>query len=89
MVDSAISRYLAEIGRAGGRKSKRYLGREQAQRMVRVREARRAYREFQDRCFWSSPVDLKVAEADIPWIIEQLRRHGGRTGWERADKLCR
>ena len=89
MVKGAISRYMAEIGRRGGRKSKRVLGREQAQRMVRIREARRAYREFHDRCFWSSPMELAVTEADIPWIIEQLRRHGGWSGWERADRLCR
>ena len=88
-MNTVISRYMARIGREGGCKSRRVLGREQALRMVRIREARRAYREFHDRCFWSSPVDLKIIEADIPWVIEQLRRHGGRPGWERAERLCR
>ncbi|MGC9452992.1 MAG: hypothetical protein ACP5I4_16265 [Oceanipulchritudo sp.] len=80
---------MAEIGRTGGRKSRRHLDRDQARGMVRIREARKAYRQFHDRCFWSSPADLKITEADIPWVIDQLRRHGGRTGWERADHLCR
>lgn len=88
-MDKVISRYMAKIGREGGRRSRRVLGREQALRMVRIREACRAYREFRDRCFWSSPMELKIKEADIPWVIEQLRRHGGRPGWERAERLCR
>jgi hypothetical protein len=89
MVNQAVSRYMAEIGRTGGRKSRRQLDRDQAQKMVRIREARRAYREFHDRCFWSSPPDFQVMEQDLPWVIEQLRRHGGRSGWERAERLCR
>lgn len=89
MVNPIISRYMAEIGRAGGRKSRRRLDREKAHEMVLIREARRAYRQFHSRCFWSSPVDLQVRAADIPWVIEQLRRHGGRAGWERAERLCR
>jgi hypothetical protein len=80
---------MAEIGRAGGRKSRRRLDAEQARRMVRIREARRAYREFHDRCFWGNPTDLRIIERDIQWVIEQLRRHGGRAGWERAERLCR
>jgi hypothetical protein len=79
---------MAEIGRAGGRKSHRRLDAEQARKMVRIREARRAYRDFHNHCFWSSPRDLRIVEADIPWVIEQLRRHGGRSGWERAERLC-
>ncbi len=88
MVDPTISQYLATIGRSGGRKSRRKLDRKQARTMVRIREARRAFRAFHDCCFWSSPVDLKVMESDIPWVIQQLRRHGGRSGWERAERLC-
>jgi hypothetical protein len=88
MVDPTISRYMAQIGRAGGRKSRRTLGPEDARRMVRIREARRAFREFHTRCFWSSPPDLIITGADVPWVIEQLRSHGGRAGWERAERLC-
>jgi hypothetical protein len=89
MVNSAVARYMADIGRTGGRKSRRQLDRHQAQKMVRIREARRAFREFHARCFWSSPPDFQVMEQDLPWVIEQLRRHGGRAGWERAERLCR
>lgn len=89
MMNPTISRYMAEIGRTGGRKSRRKLDGEQARQMVRIREARRAFREFHDRCFWSSPPDFRVMQQDIPWVIEQLRRHGGRAGWERAERLCR
>jgi hypothetical protein len=71
---------MAEIGRAGGRKSRRRLDAEQARKMVRIREARRAYWEFHGRCFWSNPTDLRINEQDIPWVIDQLRRHGGRSG---------
>ena len=88
MVNPTISRYMAEIGRAGGRKSRRRLDREQARKMVRIREARRAYREFHETCFWSGPRDLEITDVDIPWVIVQLRRHGGRSGWERAERLC-
>jgi len=88
MVDPTISRYMAEIGRTGGLKSRRRLDREQARRMVRIREARRAFREFHNCCFWSSPKELQVMEEDLPWVIDQLRRHGGKAGWERAERLC-
>ncbi len=56
--------------------------------MVRVREARRAYRRFHAQCFWSSPPELEIGAADIQWVAEGLRRHGGRTAWEVAAKLC-
>ncbi|MGC9453095.1 MAG: hypothetical protein ACP5I4_16815 [Oceanipulchritudo sp.] len=89
MVEANISRYLATIGRKGGLKSRRTLGPDQARAMVRIREARRAYREFHDTCFWSNPPGFEVREQDIPWVIEQLKAHGGAEGWERARRLCR
>ena len=87
-MSDAIHEYLSEIGRRGGRVSRRHLSSEDARRMVRVREARRAYRRFHAQCFWSSPPDLSIGEEDIPWICEGLRRHGGRCAWETAAKLC-
>jgi hypothetical protein len=81
--------YLAEIGRRGGRKSKRALTAEEARAMVAVREARRAYRRFYAQCFWSYAPNLQITSADVAWIAEQLRRHGGREAWEVAAKLCR
>jgi hypothetical protein len=88
-MDSAIREYLAEIGRRGGRASRRTLSPAQAREMVRVREARRAYRRFHAQCFWSYAPDLRIAAADVPWVAEQLRRHGGREAWEVAARLCR
>lgn len=89
MVNKEISAYMAKIGRAGGRKSKRILASDHARQMVRVREARKAFRDFHDSCFWSSPPGYQVSMADIEWVVEQLQRHGGRAGWERAERLCR
>ena len=84
-----IRSYLAEIGRRGGRKSRRKLSPDEARRMVRVREARRAYRRFHAQCFWSSPPDLVIGSDDVAWVGERLMRHGGREAWILGAKLCR
>ena len=84
-----IHAYLAEIGRRGGRKSRRSLDSETARAMVKVREARRAYRRFHTRCFWSYDLGFVVGPEDVAWVVEQLRKHGGREEWEIAGKLCR
>jgi len=83
-----VSAYLADIGRRGGRKSRRTLDPETARAMVRVREARRAFRRFQAECFWSFDPDYVVGQTDVAWVVEQLRKHGGREAWEVAGKLC-
>jgi hypothetical protein len=57
--------------------------------MVRVREARRAYRRFHAKCFWSFDPDYRIGLSDVAWVAEQLRKHGGRDAWEAAEKLCR
>lgn len=57
--------------------------------MVRVREARRAFRRFYGPCFWHMREDLKVGLEDIPEIVRGLRTHGGREGFILAAKLCR
>ena len=88
-MDPKIRRYFASIGSRGGRRSRRQLSPEQARAMVRVREARRAYRAFYARCFWSSPPDLVITAADVPWVAEQLMRHGGREAWRKGAALCR
>ena len=84
-----MRRYLAEIGRRGGKKSRRVLDGATARSMVRLREARRLYRRFHARCFWSHDPDFVPAMADIPWVARQLMTHGGREGWEAGAKLCR
>ena len=88
-MDENVTRYLAEIGRKGGKKSRRKLDSEVARDMVRVREARRAYRDFHPMCFWSFDPIYKVSADDVPWVADQLMKHGGRKGWEIGAKLSR
>jgi hypothetical protein len=88
-MDGKVRAYLAEIGRRGGRKSRRTLDPAAARAMVKVREARRAYRRFHTRCFWSYDPELVVGPEDVAWVAEQLRKHGGREAWEIAGRLCR
>ena len=88
-MNSTLRSYLAEIGRRGGRKSRRALSPDEARRMVRVREARRAYRRFHAQCFWSYPPDLVIGVDDVPWVAEQLMRNGGDEAWAVGAKLCR
>jgi hypothetical protein len=57
--------------------------------MVRVREARRAYARFHARCFWSFAPDRVITLADVPFVADQLMKHGGREGWEIGARLCR
>jgi hypothetical protein len=57
--------------------------------MVRLREARRAFRDFQTSCFWSFDPDRRIVAADIPWIVSELKKNGGRGAWEAAARLCR
>lgn len=84
-----ISRYLAEIGRRGGTKSRRTLDQATAREMVRVREARRAFRRFRASCFWSYKADLLVSRDDVAWVAEQLMKHGNREAWRVGSRLCR
>lgn len=84
-----VRAYLAEIGRRGGKRSRRGLPPETARQMVRLREARRAFARFHTRCFWSCPKTYLVSAADIPWVARQLMTHGGREGWEIGARLCR
>jgi hypothetical protein len=84
-----VRRYLSDIGRRGGQRSRRRLDPDTARRMVRVREAKRAFRRFRTRCFWSFDPDYPIREQDIPWVADLLMRFGGREGWTLGAKLCR
>lgn len=86
---SEIRRYLAEIGRRGGTKSRRTLDRATARDMVRVREARRAFKRFRTSCFWSYKPDLVVTRDDVAWVADQLMKHGNREAWRIGSRLCR
>ena len=88
-MNDEVRRYMSRIGRKGGRRSRRVLDPETARLMVRVREARRAFRRFHSRCFWSYDPDYVIREADIPWVADLLMRFGGREGWDLGARLCR
>jgi len=88
-MDRPIREYLSEIGRRGGRKSRRVLLPGVARDMVKVREARRLYRRFHAQCFWSFDRNYRIGTKDVTWVAEQLRKHGGREAWEAAVRLCR
>jgi hypothetical protein len=88
-MDAQIRKWMAEIGRRGGRKSRRQLSPEEARSMVRVREARRAYRRFHTQCFWSFDPDYPIGAADVAWVAEQLMKNGGRAAWQKGASLCR
>lgn len=84
-----MTRYLAAIGRKGGMKSRRVLSAETARQMVLVREARRAYRRFHSRCFWSFDPRYRITLDDVSWVGQRLMSYGGREGWNVGAKLCR
>lgn len=87
-MDPGTRKYLASIGRKGGQKSRRVLSAADARLMVRIREARRAYREFHTSCFWSFDPDYLVTEKDVPWVASRLMEFGGRDGWALGTRLC-
>ena len=86
---TSIRRYLARIGSRGGRKSRRALDSETARTMVKVREARRAFRRFRSMCFWSYRSDLVIGAGDVAWVAEQLMKCGNREAWRVGVRLCR
>ena len=88
-MNSEVRRYLAEIGRRGGRRSRRELDPETARAMVRVREARRAYRRFYSTCFCSYRKDLEIGPNDVDWVVETLKKNGDMRAWRAAVRLCR
>ena len=88
-MDPKVRAYMSAIGRRGGQSSRRRLTPEQARNMVRVREARRAYKTFYARCFWSYDPNYVVTSKDVDWVAKQLMKLGDREAWELGSKLCR
>ena len=88
-MDKNIRLYLAKIGSLGGKKSRRVLPSETARNMVCLREAKRAFKKFHASCFWSFDPYYPISVSDIPWIINELRKNGGRSAWDAAAHLCR
>lgn len=87
-MDKTIREYFARIGKVGGQRSKRKLSPESAKKMVCVREARRAFKKYQSRCFWSFDPEYRVTINDVDWVAEQLMKHGDREAWLLGSKLC-
>jgi hypothetical protein len=58
-------------------------------RQYRLELARQAFKEFYAQCFWSSNPDHQIVEADLPWIIRNLRQNGGHRGYRIVAELCR
>ncbi len=87
-MDKSIVKYLSQIGRRGGLKSRRTLSSEHARDMVRVREARRAFKIFKTKCFWSFDPDYKITAKDLPWVIEQIKKHGTKEVIPWIKRLC-
>ena len=79
----------ADAGRLGGLRSRRHLSPEAARAMVKVREARKLYRAYHTTCFWWARPDLVIGMADIAWVADGLRKHGGRDAWRAAARLER
>lgn len=88
-MDRTTRRYMARIGSVGGRRSRRSLETDEARAMVQIREARRAFRRFHTRAFWSFDPGYRVTARDVPWVAERLMTYGGREGWEIGARLCR
>ncbi len=88
-MDQIIRNYMSRIGQRGGRKSRRALAPDVAKDMVRLREARKAFRDFFATCFWFAKSEYRITLDDIPWVAEQLMKHGGHEGWKRGSRLCR
>lgn len=53
----------------------------------RLKLARDVYQRFHARCFWQSPRDLEITEDRIPFVIDGLRKNGGRDGFKLAEYL--
>ncbi len=85
---TSVRKYLAEIGARGGRKSRRALTPSAARSMVRIREARKAFKRYRTRCFWWADPSLRIGADDVAWVAEQLMKHGDREAFQLGAKLC-
>jgi hypothetical protein len=82
-----VKAYLRGIGAKGGRKSRRRLDSAQARRMVAVREARRAFRDYKTQCFWSFDPQWTIHEEQVPLVIQTLRNEGDAQAFSLAKRL--
>ena len=57
--------------------------------MLKVREARKAFRKYHAQCFRSYRPDHEINLGDVPWVAEQLMKQGNREAWRLGAELCR
>jgi hypothetical protein len=89
-----VRAYFAEIGRRGGRKSRRRLSSELARDMVRMREVRRLFdlekliASYREQCLWFLRPDyLPKTTKELLDVLDWIERYGDRTGYERAGEI--
>ena len=87
-MDDKIRFYFAEIGAKGGKKSKRLLDPLDAKLMVKIREARKAYKNYYTRCFWSYDPNIQIGKDDLSWVAEKLEKYGDLHAWKLSKKIC-
>jgi hypothetical protein len=68
-------------------KSRRTLDPQTARKMVRVREARRAYLRFRTSCFWSYRHDVHIGLEDVEWVADTLMKNGNLEAWKVGRSL--
>ncbi len=88
-MNRSVKNYLSQIGQKGGRKSRRELSSQDARQMVKVREAKKAYKLFYAQCFWSYDPAYKISGKDLEWVAGELMKNGNRIAYEIGYKLCR
>jgi hypothetical protein len=86
---SPVKAYLAQIGSQGGKKSRRVLTPAQAKRMVAVREARKAFRQYRHEYFWSYRDDMTIRFHEVPFVFNGLKAEGNRETFEMGRRLHR
>jgi hypothetical protein len=86
-ISDEVKTYLRGIGAKGGRKSRRRLDPVQARRMVAVREARRAFRDYKTQCFWSFDPAWNIQNEHVPLVIRTLRNEGNAQAFTRAKRI--
>jgi hypothetical protein len=86
-ISDEVKQYLREIGAKGGRKSRRRLDPAEARRMVAVREARRAFRDYKTQCFWSFDPEWNIQNEQVPLVVRTLRNEGNAQAFTLAKRI--
>jgi len=86
-MDKTVSQYLVEIGRKGGKKSRRNLAPETARNMVKVREARP--RHYYTSCFWPFDPTYQITMGDISCRKAPTVRYGNDEALSGRYKLLK